>query len=204
MRMHGFGALTLASGGSIPNAFKAAYVGPASGGSTVIGNPAGTGGLMTTTFSEEGPIATYDDLRDGVRYGWPLMFALGWAGSYLFWRWQWKRTGKLSGLRGTPAQHRQKAREWLDMANHAVRAGNERGAIAYASAAMDNAMWAGEEQIRREAQQIIDNPRGVDPFAGLGKLRARGSRNCKIVRMPSGRRRMCWDSAGKITSNTAA
>ena len=93
MRMHGFNELVIASSGTLPNAFKAAFVGPPPEGEGFIGT------VLTTNFRDgTGPVATYGDLRDGVRYGWPLMFALGWAGSYVFWRWRWKKTGRLNGL----------------------------------------------------------------------------------------------------------
>lgn len=91
MRMQGFSDLSVASGGTLPNAFRAAYVGPAPDGEAFIGP------ILTTRFIDgTGPVATYGDLRDGVRYGWPLMFALGWAGSYVAWRWWWQKTGKLN------------------------------------------------------------------------------------------------------------
>lgn len=137
MRMHGFNELVIASSGTLPNAFKAAFVGPPPEGEGFIGT------VLTTNFRDgTGPVATYGDLRDGVRYGWPLMFALGWAGSYVFWRWRWKKTGRLSGFRGTPAEHSDRARALRQQAGHDRSEGYDWSANQALTKAEENDYWA--------------------------------------------------------------
>jgi len=87
--------LVQGGGGSLVHALKGAYFGPEPISGNMVMNPTGPGGALTTTFANDGEIADYSELRDGVRYGLPAMFAIGWAGSYLFWRWWWKRSGAL-------------------------------------------------------------------------------------------------------------
>jgi len=147
----------------ISPAFNAAYGGEVPVESFVA-NPAGDGAILTATFAQPGEVASYAQLRNGVRYGWPAMFALGWLGGYLAWvaigkkQAKKKMSGRISGLAGTPEEHLAKFREYLGKAR---RTSDLRQRMGYVERAWAEAEWTSVPS--SEAKSLLMIQKTIDP-----------------------------------------
>jgi hypothetical protein len=141
------------STGWLSPAFKQAYGGEVPT-ETFVANPAGDGAVLTATFAQPGEVASYAQLRNGIRYGWPAAFALGWLGGYLAWVYIGKRQERKKGtygLMGTPAQHAEMANQLLRESDELEHNGDLFAAYERATQAMQESRWVSGQSLPRKA-----------------------------------------------------
>lgn len=81
------------------------------------------------------------------------LFALGWAGGYVTWsiiaKKKYKGVNGLMGLSGTPAEHRERAQEYLAVAEERLRDRDVTAAGEFAAMARAEMRWTGQPTNRR-------------------------------------------------------